>query len=108
MSVTGIEGEHFNEEYLRDIYKTFTSKHDKFANKIVEKFGDLYYEKMEVNEAVERGFSWLDYSDKTPKTYDEIDCFIRDNINKKVPLDGPQWRAIGMKFKDENHKTCAI
>jgi len=108
MSVTGIEGEHFDEAYFKKIYKTFAKKHDKFRSKIVEKFGDYYYEMMSVEEAVERGCQWIDDTDKAPKTYNDIDCYIRDNLNKKVPLDGPQWRAVGMKFKDENHKTCAI
>jgi hypothetical protein len=76
MSVTGIEGEHFDEAYLRNIFKTFASKHDKFRCKIVEKFGDYYYDLMSVDEAVERGCYWIDDTDKTPKTYDEIDCYI--------------------------------
>lgn len=108
MSITGIEGEHFDEAYFKNIYRTYASKHEKFSYKIVEKFGDLYYEKMDFEQALERGCIWIDDSEKTPKTYHDLDCYIRDNINKKVPLDGPQWRAIGMKFKDENHKTCAI
>ena len=108
MSVTGIEGEHFDYPYFREIYRRFSLKHDKFTYKIVEKFGDLYYEKMDVDEALDKACLFIDESDKTPKTYHEVDCFIRDNINKKVPLDGPQYRSIFMKFKDENHKTCGI
>ena len=63
MSVTGIEGEHFDEAYFKNIYKTWASNHDKFTYKIVEKFGDLYYEKMKVEEALERGCHWIDESD---------------------------------------------
>ena len=108
MSVTGIEGEHFDYPYFREIYRQFSIKHEKFTYKIVEKFGDLYYEKMDVDEALDKACLFIDESDKTPKTYHEVDCFIRDNINKKVPLDGPQYRSIFMKFKDENQKTCGI
>lgn len=89
MSVTGIEGEHFDEAYFKNIYRVFAAKHEKFTYKIVEKFGDLYYEKMDLEQALERGCLWIDDSEKTPKTYHDLDCYIRDNINKKVPLDGP-------------------
>jgi hypothetical protein len=38
------------------------------------------------------------------KDHNEIDHFMRDNINKKVPLDGPQWRVWGQKMTDADGK----
>ena len=38
--------------------------------------------------------------DKTLKNEREIQMFIEDNINVKMPLDGPLWRMYGQKYTD--------
>jgi hypothetical protein len=62
---------------------------------VVSRFGDLYYEEMSLEMAMERGYHYESDPSKTLKDQNEIDHFTRDNINKKMPLDGPQWRVVG-------------
>jgi hypothetical protein len=54
--------------------------------------------------AFERAFKYESDPEKILKSYNEIDCYVRDNINKRLPLDGPQWRCYAMKFKDDYGK----
>ena len=51
MSVTGFEGD-VSEEWLAYIYKVkYIKEFEKFRYRIVELFGDLYYEKISAEEA---------------------------------------------------------
>ena len=110
MSVSAFEGDCLDEEYFRNkVYKNaFIKNHEKFRYKVVNKFGDIYYEKMDAAEALEKGFYFEKDPKKVLKSYHELDCYIRDNINKKIPLDGPQWRCVAMKFTDDFGKTYFI
>ena len=49
MSVSAFEGDCLDEEYFRNqVYKnSFIKNHEKFRYKVVNKFGDIYYEKMD-------------------------------------------------------------
>ena len=52
-------------------------------------FGDMYYsEMMSVEETMEKAFTYFS-EDKMLKTQEEVDLFCRDNVNDKIPLDGP-------------------
>lgn len=46
-------------------------------------------------EVFERALIWEDDPKKILKTQYDINCYIRDNMNKKIPFDGPMWRAYG-------------
>jgi hypothetical protein len=54
--------------------------------------GDLYYEQMNKDEAFNRGFTFERNPDKMFKCQRDIEMFIEDNINVKMPHDGPTWR----------------
>ena len=53
--------------------------------------GDYYFQKMSMEETMEKGFI-VNRDEKTMlKNQDEINKYIQDNINRKMPLDGPLW-----------------
>lgn len=108
MSVTAFEGECLDEAYYREVYNKFLEKNEKLRYKVVDKYGDIFYEKMDFDLALERGYKYESDPEKVLKSYHEIDCYIRDNINKMLPLDGPQWRCYAMKFKDDYGKVYFI
>jgi hypothetical protein len=101
MSVTAFEGDCLDETYFTNLYKKFIEKNEKFTYKVVDKLGDIYYEKTDAAVALSRGFKYESDPEKVLKSHHEIDCYIRDNINKRLPLDGPQWRCLAMKFTDD-------
>jgi hypothetical protein len=108
MSVTAFEGDCLDETYFTNLYKKFIEKNEKFTYKVVDKLGDIYYEKTDAAVALSRGFKYESDPEKVLKSHHEIDCYIRDNINKRLPLDGPQWRCLAMKFTDDQGKTFVI
>lgn len=65
----------------------------KFQYKLKTIFGDYYYEKMSHEEAVQKIFIKPESQDKILKNQSDIDAFIRDNLNKKLPIDGPLCRV---------------
>ena len=75
-------------------------KFPKFRYKVVNKFGDLYYEEMPFDTAFERACSFVTDPNYLLKDQNEIDHYMRDNINKKLPLDGPQWRMRAQRMTD--------
>lgn len=65
----------------------------KMRYKIKEIMGDYYYEMMSVEETISKVFLTPETSDHVIKNQHEIDQYIRDNMNIKMPLDGPLWRV---------------
>lgn len=59
--------------------------------KIKEICGDYYYTEMSEEEAHSKAFI-EPAPDKVLRSQDDINAYIRDNLNEKMPLDGPQWR----------------
>lgn len=55
--------------------------------------GDYYYEMMSVEETIEKMFLRPESPDKILRNQKEIDMYIRDNMNVKMPLDGPAVRV---------------
>ena len=88
MSITGIEGE-YNEQWFRELYINTIDKYEKFRYSVEYKYSDLYYKKMSKEEAFKKGWHFESDPEKTLKNKYELECFIRDNMNVKVPLDGP-------------------
>ena len=70
----------------------FCEKQPKMRYKIKEIFGDYYYEVMSVEETVKKAFVYPKSPDHALKCQKDIDDYVRDNMNQKVPLDGPLWR----------------
>jgi RNA binding exosome subunit len=58
------------------------------CNKVETKAGDLYYNKISEQESFDKAFKFLEGDDVISNQHD-IDLFIQDNINVKIPLDGP-------------------
>jgi len=57
--------------------------------KIKSIFGDYYYEEMTKEEAMEKAFISPESDEKILCSRDDIDAYVRDNLNEKYPLDGP-------------------
>lgn len=65
----------------------------KFRYKVKEIAGDYYYEEMSFEETCEKALIGPESPEKVLKSQSEIDQYIRDNINEKMPLDGPLFRV---------------
>lgn len=63
----------------------------KYTYKIVEVAGDYYYKKMSLEETWEKCL--VVNKDGMLKDQDDINRYIQENINVKMPLDGPLWRV---------------
>jgi hypothetical protein len=61
--------------------------------KVKEIFGDYYYEEMTPEETFKKVFLYPESDDKILRCQADIDEYIRDNINTKLPLDGPLYRV---------------
>ena len=64
----------------------------KLRYKVKEICGDYYYEKMSVEETMQKAFLKPETPEKMLKNKNDIDMFVRDNMNVKMPMDGPLWR----------------
>ena len=64
----------------------------KMRYKIKSICGDYYYEEMTKEEAMKKAFIKPESEDQVLRSRDDIDAYVRDNLNVKLPLDGPQWR----------------
>jgi len=51
--------------------------------------GDYYYEKMPMGEMMNKIYVGPDSSDKVLESIDDVNRYISDNINIKIPMDGP-------------------
>ena len=107
ISVTGIEGK-ITRESVMQIVKRNIHRFPKFRYKIIMRFGDLYYEEITEEQALERAFFFEDRPEKILKSQHEVDCFVRDNLNVKMPMDGPQFRVCYMPFKDDDGTECYL
>lgn len=69
----------------------------KFQYKVKEIAGDYYYEKMSVEETFAKAFPKIK-NGGILNSREDIDAFSRDNLNTKMPLDGPQWRMYAQNW----------
>jgi hypothetical protein len=85
--------------------KYIAEKEPKFRYKIKEVAGDYYYEMMSLEETYKKIFLRPESPDKVLKNQKEIDQYIRDNCNEKIPLDGPLCRIYCQKYEptDQDH-----
>mmetsp|Transcript_1953 Transcript_1953/g.3388 ORF Transcript_1953/g.3388 Transcript_1953/m.3388 type:complete len:359 (-) Transcript_1953:686-1762(-) len=107
MSVTGIEGE-FSFDFVKHKVLENSRRFPKFRYKIVNKFGDLYYEEMEINDALDKAVFFETDKSKGFKSQHEVDMYIRDNMNIKMPMDGPQYRMSYYYLTDEDGKETMV
>ena len=89
---------------MRKIFK----QDPKFSYKFVNIAGDYYYETMSEEETFKKAFQVITDPEKTLKSQEEMDQFVQDNINAKLPMDGPLWRAIIQKYDDPEGKGKSI
>lgn len=85
-------------ETIELTFKNAISKYPKMRYKVKEIFGDYYYEEMSVKEAVEKVLLYPESDDKVLTSQADIDAYIRDNVNVKMPLDGPLFRVYVQNF----------
>ena len=64
----------------------------KFAYQVEEVCGDYYYKQTSMDEAVSKAVYFNEDPNTLLHTSDDLLHFVQDNINKKLPLDGPLWR----------------
>lgn len=64
----------------------------KFRYKIKVIAGEYYYAEMSMEEACERIFLKAESEDTVLRNQSDIDAYMRDNLNTKMPLDGPLVR----------------
>lgn len=84
-----IDGSEIIELRLKEAMK----KYPKFRYNIKKIMGDYYYEEMTYEEAVKKIFVKLDSGKDLLKNQADIDAYVRDNINKRIPIDGPLVRV---------------
>ena len=73
--------------------------------KVKEIFGDYYYEEMTVEETISKVLMYPEGDDKILRNQKDVDAYIRDNLNVKMPLDGPLFRVYVQNFEptDQDH-----
>ena len=71
----------------------------KFRYKVKFIFGDPYYEEMSIDEAISRIFVTAPTPDKILHSMADIDMYQEDNLNKKLPNDGPLSRFYIQRYE---------
>jgi hypothetical protein len=84
-----------NTDVILNRWKKFYKMHPKFRYKIKVVAGDYFYEEMSIEETIKKSII-------TPgnilKSQADIDAYVRDNLNQKLPLDGPLFRLYFAKY----------
>lgn len=97
----------FDPDCLTDRLKQMIRQMPKFRYKIKEVCGDYYYELMTYEEAVSKIFITAEDKDKEVQNQQDIDDYIRDNLNVKMPLDGPLIRLYTQEYAPKENKDRA-
>ena len=87
----------------QDIWRKALKFHPKMAYKVVRFCGDLYYEKMSDEEALSKMFYKLP-AGKELSNQRDIDCFIRDNLSERLPMDGPLIRHYMQEYDPDDQQ----
>ena len=89
VSVTFFEG-NFDEEWLAKKFKDwYIETFEKYSYRVVMKYGDIYYKKMTKQEAFEKGVHIIKDPKLICRNRRDIEMWVEDNLNQKLPLDGP-------------------
>ena len=86
-------------------FRRLCTKMPKLRYKIKVICGDYYYEEMSVEETMQKAVIRVQSPEAMLKNKNDIDMFVRDNMNVKMPLDGPLWRVYMQKYDadDQDH-----
>jgi len=90
-----------DEECQDTCFERFTAAikmYPKLRYKIKEIYGDYYYEMMTVEETMQKAFYKPRTMEKELRSQNDINMYIRDNLNQKLPLDGPQWMIYSQNY----------
>ena len=79
----------WKEKILLDSFDDVFKFMPKFRYKIKEIAGDYYYEEMPLEEMKQKIFVRPQSDDKVLRSQADIDQYIADNMNEKLPMDGP-------------------
>ena len=79
-------------------FKELIKFYPKFRYKLKYIAGDLYYEEMSFEEACDKIFIKAESPEKLIKCQNDFDLYVRDNMNEKMPLDGPLVRLYFQKY----------
>ena len=85
-------------EAIELCFKKAVSDFPKMRYKVKEIFGDYYYEEMSVEETIQKVLLYPEGDDKILRCQADINAYIRDNLNVKMPLDGPLFRVYVQNF----------
>ena len=107
VGVTGCDPLAYRQEETRAWCLSMVKQHPKLRYKIVPFCGDYYYQEMSVEETMAKAYQWWD-EDKALKNADELDLWVEDNINMKLPFDGPQFRAIYQHLTNQDGEDQVI
>lgn len=80
-------------DLVQNAFRKSIEQMPKFRYKVKEIMGDYYYEEMSIEETCKKALLRPESPDKILKSQAEIDEYIRDNMNEKMPLDGPLVRV---------------
>jgi NRPS condensation-like uncharacterized protein len=86
-------------EAIELCFKKAVSDFPKMRYKVKEIFGDYYYEEMSVEETIQKVLLYPEGDDKILRSQADINAYIRDNLNVKMPLDGPLFRVYVQNFE---------
>ena len=75
---------------------------------IKEIFGDYYYYEMSEDEAIQKMIVVNKDPNTILKSKEQIDWFVQDNINIKMPLDGPLVRIYCQEYEENGEKKAIL
>jgi hypothetical protein len=81
--------DYWKEKILLDAFDEKFEVMRKFRYKVKEIAGDYYYEEMSLEETKRKIFVQPQSDDKILRSQADIDQYIADNMNVKLPMDGP-------------------
>ena len=76
----------------------------KFTQHIVEFGGEYYYKYLDEDPekaqaiAFEKGLVWNKDPELQLETEEDIDNWAQDNVNQKMPFDGPMWNVFCQNY----------
>ena len=92
-------------EIIRSSMKRHFKTKPKFLYKFVEILGDYYYKEMSEDKVFELCITEMN---GVVKNSDDINHFIQDNINIKMPIDGPLWRIWFQNYEEDGQQRSVL
>jgi hypothetical protein len=86
-------------EMSKQAYLKAMKIHPKLRYQVKEIAGDYYYQEMSEEEAINKIFLQPFEGEKALRSQQDIDDYVKDNLNEKMPMDGPQVRLYTQDIK---------